>query len=248
MCSDRPHLWSKWVPLAEYWYNTNFHTSTHLTHFEAVYGQPPPVHLPYLPSESKVAVVAKTLQEWENMILILKFHLLRAQHRMQQNEYLHRTDRSFDIGDYVFVKLQPYRQKSLVVRGNQKLAPKYFGPYKILDKWGKVAYKLELPATSLIHPVFHVSQLKELVGNIQVATELLRVSTDVLLKEPELIMERKMVQRQGRAATMVLIKCTNEPVAEATWEYMFDTERRFPNFKPEVKVFWRGRYGKSYGG
>ncbi|CAA7033213.1 unnamed protein product [Microthlaspi erraticum] len=59
MCSDRPHLWSKWLPLAEYWYNTSFHTATQMTPFEAVYGQQPPQHLPYLPGESKVAVVAK---------------------------------------------------------------------------------------------------------------------------------------------------------------------------------------------
>lgn len=77
MCCDRPHLWSKWIPLSEYWYNTTFHTSSQLTPFEAVYGQPPPIHLPYLPGESKVAVVARTLKERENMILILKFHLLR---------------------------------------------------------------------------------------------------------------------------------------------------------------------------
>lgn len=54
MTSERPHLWSKWLPLAEYWYNTTYHTATQLTTFEAVYCRPPPVHLPYLPGESKV--------------------------------------------------------------------------------------------------------------------------------------------------------------------------------------------------
>jgi len=232
MCSDRPHLWSKWIPLAEYWYNTNFHRATQISPFEAVYGQPPPIHLPYLPGESKEAVVARTLQERENMILILKFHLLRAQHMMQQNADLHRTDRSFENGDYVFVKLQPYRQKSLVIRGNQTLAPKYFGPYKIIDTCGKVAYKLELPQTSSIHLVFHVSQLKELVGNMQVATQLPLSGSDVLMKEPELIVERKIVQRQGRVATMVSIKWSYEPVEEETWELLFDIQKRFPHFKP----------------
>ncbi|KAG2271825.1 hypothetical protein Bca52824_066380 [Brassica carinata] len=81
-------------------------------------------------------------------------------------------------------------------------------------------------------PVFHVSQLKELVGNMQVATELPHMNYDVLLKEPESVLERKMVQRQGRAATMVLIKWTNETIAEATWEYLFDIEKKFPHFKP----------------
>ncbi|KAL1224617.1 putative mitochondrial protein [Cardamine amara subsp. amara] len=232
MCSDRPHLWSKWIPLAEWWYNTNFHTAIQMTPYEAVYGQPPPVHLPYLPGESKVAVVSQSLQDRENMLLILKFHLLRAQHRMKQLADQHRTERSFDIGDYVFVKLQPYRQQSVVMRSNQKLSPKYFGPYKIIDKCGEVAYKLELPSGSAIHPVFHVSQLKVLVGDVHTTTQLPSVLLDVLQKEPERVIQRKMVQRQGHAATMVLIKWTNEPVEEATWEYLFQIKKNYPLFEP----------------
>lgn len=232
MCSDRPHLWSKWLPLAEFWYNTNYHTAIQMSPYEVVYGQPPPIHLPYLPGESKVAVVAQCLQDRENMLLLLRFHLLRAQHRMTQNANLHRTERSFEIGDVVFVKLQPYRQQSVVMRSNQKLAPKFYGPYKILDKCGSVAYRLDLPSSSKIHPVFHVSQLKESVGPVSVSTELPSVHYDTLVKEPERILERKMVNRQGRAVTMVLIKWTNQSVEEATWEYLFEIQRKFPAFEP----------------
>jgi len=139
MCHARPHLWNKWLPLAEYWYNTNYHSSSQMTPFELVYGQAPPIHLPYLPGKSKVAVVARSLQERENMLLFLKFHLMRAQHRMKQFADQHRTERTFDIGDFVYVKLQPYRQQSVVLRVNQKLSPKYFGPYKIIEKCGEVA-------------------------------------------------------------------------------------------------------------
>ena len=144
MTSDKPHLWSKWLPLAEFWYNTDFHSATQTTPYEAVYGQPPPAHLPYMAGESKVQVVAKCLEDREKMILILKFHLLRAQHRMKQEADKHRRDRSFEIRDLVFVKLQPYRQKSVVLRGSPKLAPKFYGPYKIIGKMGSVVYKLEL--------------------------------------------------------------------------------------------------------
>lgn len=232
MTSERPHLWSKWLPLAEYWYNTTFHTATQITPFEAVYGRPPPVHLPYLPGESKVEVVAKSLQEREDMLLLLQFHLLRAQHRMKQNADLHRTERSFEIGDYVYVKLQPYRQQSTVMRSNNKLAPKFYGPYKILDRCGAVAYKLELPPTSLIHPVFHVSQLKVLVGNVHTTQQLPMVISDVLQKQPEKVLERKMVQRQGRAVTKVLIKWIGLGEEEATWEFLFDLQKKFPDFEP----------------
>ena len=149
MTSDKPYLWSKWLPLAEFWYNTNYHTSINSTPYEVVYGQPPPVHLPYLAGESKVQVVAKSLEERERMLLILKFHLLRAKNRIKQLVDKHRSERSFDIGDWVFLKLQPYCQQYVVQRSSQKLSPKYYGPYKILDKFGPVAYKLQLPETSL---------------------------------------------------------------------------------------------------
>lgn len=104
------------LPLAEYWYNKNYYTSTNTTPYEVVYSQPPPIHLPHLAGELKVQIVVKSLEEREKMLLILMFHLLRAQHRMNQLAYKHRSERSFEIGDWVFLKLQPYRQQSVVNR------------------------------------------------------------------------------------------------------------------------------------
>lgn len=70
------------------------------------------------------------------------------------------------------------------------------------------------------------------MGNVNVATRLPSVSLDVLIKEPELIVERKMFQRQGRAATMMLVKWTNEPTEEAMWELLYELQKKYPNFKP----------------
>lgn len=76
--SDAPHTWSDWLPLAEWWYNTTYHTAIRSTPFEVIYGQPPPVHLPYLPRESTSPTVDRTLQRREELIYMMKFHLLRA--------------------------------------------------------------------------------------------------------------------------------------------------------------------------
>ena len=80
----------------------------------------------------------------------------RQKHQAGKN----RIERSYAVGQSVFVKLQPYIQTSLAHRRNQNLSFRYFRPFKIIQKIRNMAYKLDLPATSSVYPVFHVSQLK----------------------------------------------------------------------------------------
>lgn len=106
------------------------------------------------------------------MVQLLQQQLSRAQQRQKNQADKHRSERSFEVGDSVFLKLQPYVQTSVATRAQHKLSFWYFGPYIVVKKVGPVAYQLLLPENSSVHPVFHVSQLKQaLPPSSQVSSE-----------------------------------------------------------------------------
>ena len=85
---------------------------------------------------------------------------------MKQQADQHHSEQSFNVGDWVFLRIQPYKQMSLKnTKKDNKLSPKYYSPYKVLQNIGNMAYKLELPASSRVHPVFHVSRLKKVISD-----------------------------------------------------------------------------------
>lgn len=94
----------------------------------------------------------------------LKSNLCKAQNRMKRQADKKRREVEFGIGEYVFLKLQPYRFLSLTSRPNKKLSPHFYEPYEILERVGQVAYRLKLLETTKIHPIFHVLQLKRHLG------------------------------------------------------------------------------------
>ncbi|KAL0427505.1 UNVERIFIED_CONTAM: Gag-Pol polyprotein [Sesamum latifolium] len=109
MTGDRPKEWANWLPLAEWWYNTSFHSSMRTTPYEVVYGQPPPTPIPYEALSFSLEAVVRSLQHREATIKILKEHLHNAQHRMKVQTDKKRSEREFAVGDLVFVKLRPYK-------------------------------------------------------------------------------------------------------------------------------------------
>lgn len=128
------------------------------------------------------------------MLKLLRFHLHRAQDRMIHMANQKRSDRSFQVGEWVYVKLKPYRQFSVVNRPNQKLNSLYYGHYCILDKIGAVAYKLYLSQQVKVHQIFHVSKLKRALKAGQRAPS--SFPNEILEQlQPEFIMDRKLEER-----------------------------------------------------
>ena len=82
--SEKQNQWAQWLPLAEWWYNTSYHTTTYMTPFEAVYGHKPPSVLSYLPGTSKVQAVDQTFTVREDILRTLKENFVMAQNRMKQ--------------------------------------------------------------------------------------------------------------------------------------------------------------------
>lgn len=155
-----PKQWHQWLDLAEFWYNTSWNSALGRSPFEVLYGYAP-THFGISPAdEQPVTDIASWLHDRELMSEVIRHHLLRAKQRMKHSADGRRSERQFQVHDWVFLKLQPYVQTSVAGRSSQKLAFKFFGPYKVLERVGTVAYRLELPPSSSVHPVFHVSQLK----------------------------------------------------------------------------------------
>ena len=132
------------------------------------------------------------------------------------------------MDELVYVKLQPYVQTSVASKLNYKLSFRYFGPFKILAKVGNVAYKLDLPSTSMIHPVFHVSQLKKAIPPTVPVSSTLPDSISDEHRIPVKILVRRLVTTNNKLSSQILVAWSSWPLSMATWEDEVDLKTQFP--------------------
>ena len=233
MCIEHPTQWSVWLSTVEFWYNTNFHTSLHLSPFEALYGYKP-THIPLGPfHDSVIPTAADMVQERLQIMSQIKRNLAKAQNRMKHYADKHKTERNLQVGEWVFLKLQSYRQQTVAVRRNLKLSAKYFGPFQIIKKVGAVAYKLQLSPGARVHPVFHVSLLKKKIGDTQTPGPVLPEldSSDQCLLQPERVMKRRVTMIDSQPVIQYLVKWNHLPDSEASWKDKSFIDKMFPGFK-----------------
>ena len=138
-CNEQPKKWDKLIPWAELWYNTTFHASTKTTPYQSVFGRIPPPLLSYGWKKSPNNDVEVMLKERDLAINALKRNLCIAQNRMKKMADRNRRELKLKIGDEVYLKLRPYRQRSLARKKCEKLSSKFYGPYEIIEEIGEVA-------------------------------------------------------------------------------------------------------------
>ncbi|KAL6179957.1 hypothetical protein ACLB2K_046628 [Fragaria x ananassa] len=201
-----------------------------MTPFKALYGYDPRPIQSYTPDSTAVQSVDQDLQSRDELLAVLKRNLQVAQARMKQAYDKNHTESEFSEGDWVYLKLQPYKQQSVKKRANHKLSPRYYGPYQIEKHIGQVAYKLKLPPTAKVHPVFHVLLLKKKVGENAVVAA--HFPPDIDPHNPRwYVLERRVVKQGNLPVTKWLVQWIGAGVEEATWEEAEEILHMFPDFQ-----------------
>ncbi|XP_004297864.1 PREDICTED: uncharacterized protein LOC101310312 [Fragaria vesca subsp. vesca] len=146
--------------------------------------------------------------------------LKAAQSRQKSYADNRRRDLEFQVGDWVFLKLSPW--KGVIRFGKRgKLSPSYIGPYEITERVGPVAYRLRLsPELSKIHDVFHVSMLRKYVADPShiLQEQPISLKKDLTYEEPVQILDQKEKVLRNKTVRLVKVLSRSHQVEEATWE------------------------------
>ncbi|XP_071912354.1 uncharacterized protein [Coffea arabica] len=204
-----------------------------VTPFEALYGYKSN-HIPVGPfHDSVIPAVANMVQDRLQVISLIKENLAKAQNRMNYFADKHRTERTLQVGDWVFLKLQPYRQQTVAIRKSLKLTAMYFGPFQVIAKVEAMAYKLLLLEGARIYPVFHVSLLKKKIGNTQpIEPSLPALDTaDQCLLKPEKVLKRRATMQNSQPIVQYLVKWNHLLESESSWEDKNFIDKQFPDFQ-----------------
>ncbi|WVZ89243.1 hypothetical protein U9M48_035669 [Paspalum notatum var. saurae] len=212
--------WDKCLLYAEFSYNNSYQASLKKSPFEALYGK-----------RIRQVFGPDIIQDAEQQLWIVQENLRVAQSRQRSYADVRRRDLSFKVDDHVYLKVSPMRGiRRFNMKG--KLAPRYIGPFKILEKKGEVAYRLELPPSlSGVHDVFHVFQLKKClrVPEEQAPLEGLEVQENLTYTElPVKILDTSERNTRNKKIKMCRVQWSHHTEAEATWEREDELKEAYP--------------------
>jgi hypothetical protein len=199
--------WDKCLSLAEFFYNNSYQTSIKMAPFEALYGRRCRTPLSWSQTGERKVFEPDLVIEAEDKVRIIQSNLKAAQSRQKSYADIRRRPLQFQIGDFVYLRVSPTRGiQRFGVKG--KLAPRYIGPFEILEIYGSVAYRLQLPPQlAAIHNIFHVSQLRKCV---KIPTEI--IDSQAIEIEPDLTYTERPIrildtkERSTRRETIQMYK------------------------------------------
>ncbi|GJS23146.1 reverse transcriptase domain-containing protein [Tanacetum coccineum] len=166
------------------------------------------------------------------MIVQIKNRLLTARSRQKSYTDVKRKPMEFQVGDMVLLKVSPW--KGVIRYGKRgKLSPRYIGPFKIIERIGPMAYKLELPDKLRgIHNTFHVSNLKKCMADENLVIPLEEIQLDDKLhfiEEPVEIIDREVKQLKQSRIPIVKVRWNSRRGPEYTWERKDFFKRNYPH-------------------
>ncbi|GJU33693.1 putative reverse transcriptase domain-containing protein [Tanacetum coccineum] len=143
----------------------------------------------------------------------------------------------FSVGDYVLLKVSPW--KGVVCLGKKgKLAPRFVGPFEIIEKVGPVAYRLDLPEElNGVHDTFHVSNLKKCLADPTLKVPLDEIQVDAKLnfmEEPVEILEREFKKLKRSRIAIVKVRWNSKRGPEFTWEREDQMKLKYPHLFSDV--------------
>ncbi|WVZ52529.1 hypothetical protein U9M48_003577 [Paspalum notatum var. saurae] len=202
--------WDKSLPYAEFSYNNSYQASIKMSPFQALYGRRCRTPLHWDQPGEKQLFGPGIIEDAER----------QARRVMRDNR---RRDLEFAVGDYVYLKVSPIRGlRRFKVKG--KLAPRYIGPFKIIDRKEEVAYQLELhDRLSGVHNVFHISQLKKCLREDE-----LTVRDDLTYTNIQSKFWRRRKDYRNGVIKMCKVKWSHHTAEEATWEREDDLRADYP--------------------
>ncbi|GJX99872.1 putative reverse transcriptase domain-containing protein [Tanacetum coccineum] len=187
--------WDRHLPLVEFSYNNSYHTSIKVAPFEALYGQKCRSPICWAEVGDAQLTGLKIVHETTKKIIHIKKRIQVARDRQKSYADRRRKPLEFEVGDKVMLKMSPW--KGVIRFGKRgKLNPRCIRPFKILDKVGMLAYRLELPEQlSRVHSTFHVSNLKKYFIDEPLAIPSYEIQIDdklYFIEEPVEIMDREV--------------------------------------------------------
>ncbi|GJV56133.1 putative reverse transcriptase domain-containing protein [Tanacetum coccineum] len=228
--------WDTHLPLVEFSYNNSYHTSIKCAPFEALYGRKCRSPVIWTEIGESQLIRPELVQETTEKIFQIKERLITARSRQKSYADKRRKPLEFEVGDRVLLKVSPW--KGVVRFGKKgKLAPRYVGPFEIVERVGPVAYRLKLPQElSCVHDTFHVSNLKKCLAEPDVQVPLDEIEIDENLRfveEPIEIVERDVKKLKRRRIPLVKVRWNSRQGAEYTWEREDQFRKKYPNLFPK---------------